>query len=90
MDEGQIALLPACRLQPQFCQYVPGSCDQDFKTALQSDGLFLFPSAPVSVANTIEESITRLTKVAGDKEWKSWKNLEVPGQIIFCEICKAM
>jgi hypothetical protein len=24
------------------------------------------------------------------KRWITWKNLEVPGQIIFCEICKAM
>jgi hypothetical protein len=90
MDDKQIALVPERRLRPQFCQYVPGPCDQDFSTALHSDALFLFPSAPVSVANAIEESVTQLSKVSGDKVWKSWKNLDVPGQIVFCEVCKAI
>jgi hypothetical protein len=90
MGDEQAVLLPDCRLRPQFCQYVPGPCDQDFNTAVHSDALFLFPSTPISVANAIEESITQLSKLSGDKRWKSWKNLDVPGQIIFCEICKAI
>ena len=90
MDNNQVVLFPDCRLRPQFCQYVPGPCDQDFNTAVHSDALFLFPSTPISVANVIEESVTQLSKLSGDKEWKSWKNLDVPGQIIFCEICKAI
>src|SRR6266566_1032824 len=90
MSENQIVLLPDCRLRPQFCQYVPGSCDQNFNTAVHSDALFLYPSAPISVGNVIEESVKQLSKLSGEKEWKSWKNLDVQGQIIFCEICKAI
>jgi len=51
MSENQIVLLPDCRSWPQFCQYVPGPCDQDFGIAVHSDALFLFPSTPVSVSN---------------------------------------
>jgi hypothetical protein len=90
MSDDQIELLADCRTPPQFCQYVPGPCDQHFQTALHSDALFLFPSTPISVASAIEETVTQLSKLSGDKKWKSWKNLDVPGQIIFCEICKAI
>lgn len=90
MSDNQIVLLPDNRLRPEYCQYVPGPCDQNFDTAVHSDALFLFPSKPISVASVIEESVTQLSKVAGEKTWKSWKNLDVPGQIIFCEICKAI
>jgi hypothetical protein len=90
MGDNQVVLIPDCRIRPQFCQYVPGPCDQDFSTALHSDALFLFPSTPASVASVIEESVTQLSKVSGDRQWKTWKNLDVPGQIIFCEVCKAI
>jgi hypothetical protein len=90
MDSSEITLFPANRVPPQFCQYVDGPCDQDFGSVLSSDGLFLFPSRPEAVAATIEEAVEYLSKVAGDQHWKTWKNLDVPGQIIFCEICKAI
>jgi len=86
----QIALIESISVPPQFCQYAAGPCDQDFATAARSDVLFLYPSLPESVSAPIEEAVVQLSKVAGYKHWMSWKNVNVPGQIIFCEICKAI
>ena len=61
-----------------------------FDTAIHSDALFIFPNRPQSVATTIEDTVVELTRVAGQSRWITWKNLDIPGQIIFCEICKAI
>jgi len=90
MSQNQIALIPNNRVPPAFCQYALGPCDQDFSTAIKSEGLFLFPSRPEPVASTIEAAVAHLSKVAGERKWNSWKNLDIAGQIIFCEICKAI
>lgn len=90
MASDQLALIANPRINPTYCQYVPGPCDQDFGCALNSDGLFLYPNQPTQVATTIEGAVGELSKVAGEKKWKSWKALNVAGQIIFCEICKAI
>jgi hypothetical protein len=84
MADDQILLIPHSRVNPTYCQYVPGPCDQDFAAVLGSDGLFLYPNQPAQVATTIEAAVTELSKVAGEKHWKTWKSLNVAGQIIFC------
>jgi hypothetical protein len=90
MDTNRAGPISDNQVPPTFCQYAAGPCDQDFGTALKTEGLFLFPSRPESVATTIEEAITHLSRIAGDKKWGSWKDLSISGQIIFCEICKAI
>lgn len=89
-DQNQSALIPVSEIPPSFCQYSSGACDQDFSSSLRSDALFLYSSSPASVAHTIEMAVERLSQIAGDRSWKTWKNLDIPGQIIFCEICKAI
>jgi hypothetical protein len=89
-DGEQIPLIDQIGMPPQFCQYAGGPCDQDFATAVPSDALFLFPSRPEPVSATIEDAVTQLRRIAGDKHWITWKNLDIPGQIVFCEICKAI
>src|SRR4051812_25127964 len=89
-ETKQIQLLPESNVPPQFCQYAAGPCDQDFASAKTSDALFLYPSKPEFVADTIEEAVSQLTKFSGNKKWLTWKDLEVQGQIVFCEICKAI
>jgi hypothetical protein len=89
-DQEQLALLADAHIPPKFCQYADGECDQQFANALLSDALFLYPSNPESVAHTLEGSAKHLSRVAGDRRWNTWKNLDVPGQIVFCEICKAI
>jgi hypothetical protein len=78
------------RIPPANCQYAAGPCDQSFANALQSDALFLYPSTPEAVSQTIEGAVSRLSRVAGGRHWSTWKSLEIPGQIIFCVICKAI
>jgi hypothetical protein len=75
---------------PLFCEYATGACDQSFEFVSRSHGLFLFPSDPPIIANTIESAVQELCRVAGYKRWTSWKHLGITGQIIFCEICKAL
>ncbi len=75
---------------PSFCEYVKGPCDQDFSNLRQTTAVFLYPSQPEIIASTIEESVERLQKSYGERNWVSWKNFDVAGKIIFCEISKAI
>ncbi len=85
---------PAVEIQvtqpPPYCEYATGPCDQSFESVPLTHGLFLYPSTPVIIANTIEAAVQEMGRVAGDKRWTSWKHLGIEGQIIFCEICKAL
>ncbi len=75
---------------PTFCEYSAGPCDQSFEGQHESDGLFLYPNEPALIASTIEEAIHKLRLMAGDKQWVGWRDLGITGQIIFCQICKAL
>jgi hypothetical protein len=75
------------QVPPSYCQYASGKCDQTFQDVPGLDALFLYPSKPQLIAETIEEAIKRLgnsIRVAG------WKNLQPTGQVIFCAICKQL
>lgn len=75
---------------PEFCQYATGACDQSFANLRSSDALFLYPSQPEIIASTIEETIRQFNRITPGGRWLSWQDLGITGQIIFCEICKAM
>ena len=77
------------RTPPEYCQYVDGSCDQDFTPTTPCDALFLFPSTPPQIAATIETAKMKLELMSGGRTWKSWRQLPITGRIIFREICKA-
>jgi hypothetical protein len=87
---AQLPLILDISTPPNYCQYAEGPCDQNFGTAVRSDALFLYASEPVAIANPIESAVQHLRIMAGDKTWVTWKDLGVSGQIIFCEICKAI
>lgn len=74
---------------PSFCEYVKGQCDQDFSTETSTTAIFLYPSQPEVIATTIEDSVEKLREGYGEN-WLSWKDFGVAGQIIFCEISKAI
>lgn len=78
------------RTPPSFCEYAAGRCDQSFVEALSSNALFLFGQHPSEISSTIEAAAEKLRTMVSSKRWITWKNLDVPGQIFFCEICKAM
>lgn len=82
-------LLPLTQ-PPAFCEYASGPCDQSFDGVPQCEALFLYPNEPQIIAATIEEAATQLRLAASAKRWRTWKDLGISGQIIFCQICKAM
>jgi hypothetical protein len=75
---------------PQFCQYASGPCDQTFANLSSTQGFFLYPSQPQIIANTVEHAIQVLKRTAPGYNWLSWQEMDIVGQIIFCQICKAM
>lgn len=82
--------LPLLQVPPTYCQYAGGPCDQDFSNARASDGLFLYGSKPVQIAQTLEATVEQLRNLRANEEWISWRNLDVTGQLIFCEVDKAI
>lgn len=92
---GQTLSTAATRQPPSFCEYANGRCDQNFDTARRSGVLFLYPNQPELIATVIEEAAKLLRATASStmnapRDWVTWKDLGVSGQIIFCELCKAM
>jgi hypothetical protein len=51
--------------------------------------LFLYPNDPEIIAGTVEEAVRQL-RTASEKTWLTWRDLGISGQIIFCQICKAL
>lgn len=76
------------RTPPEFCQYVGEACDQDFASLQERTAFFVYPGDPPQIAAAIEEAIKLLPHPCNDA--RGWKTLPIAGQIIFCEICKAM
>lgn len=82
--------LPLINQPPAFCEYCAGKCDQSFDRVLPSEALFLYPNEPQIISATIEEAARQLRVAVGSKRWLTWKDLGITGQIIFCEVCKAL
>ena len=76
------------KVPPDYCEYSDGPCDQDFSDLGVCDGFFLYPSNPTAIASTIESAVQILQEKYPEKSWKLWKTLNIPGRVIFCEICK--
>lgn len=77
-------------IPPAYCQYAGDECDQRLVAADQQSVFFAYSSKPPNIAATIESAIETLREVNRKWNWVPWTALPVPGQIIFCEICKAM
>jgi len=90
MGKNNDSARPTITEPPEYCEYASTACDQNFNDPPTSDGLFLYPADPEIIASTIEESISKLRSTTEGKQWLSWKDLGISGQIIFCRICKAL
>ena len=75
---------------PAYCEYAAGPCDQSFAGVEQVSATFLYPSRQTQIAATIEAAVRSLRTQAPDKTWRTWRDFEIRGQIIFCAICKSM
>jgi hypothetical protein len=81
--------LPLLQQPPAYCAYASGECNEDFGSIRLVDGLFLFGSEPQPIASTLE----RTAKLLGDQSkelWATWRDMDIAGQMVFCEICKTM
>lgn len=70
-----------------YCQYAGGLCDQPLVNVRQCTVFFLYPSRPPQIAKAIHGAVERNRQ---SRRWLSWEGLDIPGQIVFCEICKTM
>jgi nucleoside 2-deoxyribosyltransferase len=82
--------LPVIAEPPKHCEYAGGACDQSFSGIIRSHALLLYPAQPSIISNTIETAQKHLQAMAGSHRWITWRDLGVSGQIIFCQICKAI
>lgn len=76
------------RTVPTYCEYADGPCDQSFENTPPSSALFLYPSEPPQIAGAIESAVEKgHARVEGT--WRTWNELDIAGQIIFCSVCKS-
>ncbi|MBZ5622555.1 MAG: hypothetical protein LAQ69_28055 [Acidobacteriia bacterium] len=75
---------------PQYCEYAAGACDQSFENLHPTDGFAVYPSEPPFIADTVETAIKRMRQAHPGQGWITWRDLSIPGQIVFCGICKAL
>lgn len=87
MNEATKANIPHI---PEFCQYSSDVCDQDLSELIPSGNFFIYPSEPASIRASVKLAIENLRTNYGSYKWVSWEDLKISGQIIFCEICKAV
>jgi len=78
------------QLPPAFCQYANGPCDQDFEGTAASAAILLYPAEPQEIAQAIEAAVVEMRKTAAPQKWRTWRDFQTAGQLIFCSICKSM
>ena len=78
------------RTPPTYCHYADGECDQVFSNTPDSEAVFLYPADPEWMARTIEMAAEILNKSNDNKRWRTWREFQSAGQIVFCTICKNM
>ena len=54
-------LIQTIKKPPTYCHYADGPCDQDFPDTISSEGVFLYPAKPQTMAHTKD-----LEKCLGD------------------------
>ncbi|GAA4953399.1 P-loop ATPase, Sll1717 family [Actinoplanes utahensis] len=81
---------PSILIPPSYCHYASGQCDQSFDQSALKTVFFAYPSEPEPIASTIEAAVIKLEGRRSPYAWKTWKNMDVPGQTIFCEICRSL
>lgn len=86
----QIPIIEDIFAPPSFCEYANGECDQDFSTISQTEAFFIYPTDPAILAGTVRDAVNQLRDHGSPAAWKTWEDMSVGGQIVFCEICKTL
>ncbi|MDP4114531.1 MAG: hypothetical protein Q8903_00265 [Bacteroidota bacterium] len=73
-----------------YCQYLNGNCNEQDGNKYENEAFFIYPSEPAILAKIIYETVKQLQQHSAKLNWLSWENLSIGGQVIFCEICKAI
>jgi hypothetical protein len=78
------------REPPPFCAYADGRCEEPPIEVTERSTVFLYSSRPMHIASTIEKAVDILKSRHPQDVWKTWRDFDIAGHLIFCEICKAM
>ena len=73
-----------------YCEYAGGACDRGLEDPHATDGFAMYASEPRFMADTIEAAVKRVRQHKAGQTWTTWRELNIPGQIIFCSICRAL
>src|SRR5580704_634531 len=86
--QTSLPLLPV--KPPAFCEYAGGACDQSFENLRTTDGFAIYASDPPLIAEAIEAAVRKLQQQQPQRRWTTWRDLSIPGQIVFCRVCQAL
>ncbi len=78
------------RKPPTYCEYADGPCDQRFEDTVETDAVFLFPSQPEQIAATVSAAVAHLRGLNPGRTYRTWRDFQTAGQVVFCAICKSM
>ena len=74
---------------PNYCEYATGPCNETFLDPPRKRRVFFaYPSSPPQIAESISLAVDSLKETQQEWDWQPWTDLNVSGQLIFCEICK--
>lgn len=75
----------------RYCQYASGACPQPPPDCIPDSLFFGYPSHPESSVDAIKHAIELLqTSATLRVEATDWQDLPIEGNVIFCEICRAI
>ena len=81
--------LPAPQSPPNYCQYAAGRCNETFLPAPAKPRVFFaYSSRPPQIAESISLAVDALKDTQPEWDWQTWTDMNISGQMIFCEICK--
>ena len=75
---------------PAYCAYADGLCEELPVVVRPKSTVFLYSSRPPQIAATIEAAVVLLKDQHPDAVWTTWRDFDIAGHMIFCEICKAV
>ena len=74
---------------PSYCEYATGPCNEIFlEPSAKPKVFFAYSSTPPNIAESISLAAKALGAAKPEWDWQLWTDMNVSGQLIFCEICK--